>query len=181
MQNDDGTRIECSTCGRKFNPSAIDKHEKICQKVTNKKRKAFDPKEQRKAEGAAEIDSQNAYSKPFGRQQKKPATQAASKPAGKLPKWKQQSLQFRQAMNVGKPDQGGGAGGFNPSQEMSGAQETYDDRTECQWCNRKFNEEAAKRHIPLCETKHKANLMKMGGKAGASKRGTQIGFRGKKY
>ena len=51
---------------------------------------------------------------------------------------------------------------------MSAPVETYDDRTECKWCTRKFNEEAAKRHIPHCEAKYKANLMKTG--AGAKRK-----------
>jgi hypothetical protein len=33
--------------------------------------------------------------------------------------------------------------------------EQLDDRVECKWCNRKFNENAANRHIPLCEKKYK--------------------------
>jgi len=63
----------------------------------------------------------------------------------------------------------------------------HDDRIECQWCGRKFNEEAGKRHMPHCEQKHKQNLMKNGGKAGGkvggpaggkvTKRGTQVGFK----
>jgi hypothetical protein len=48
----------------------------------------------------------------------------------------------------------------------------HDDRTECKFCGRKFAEEAAKRHIPHCEEKHKKNLMKNGGKPAAPKRGT---------
>jgi hypothetical protein len=30
---------ECYSCGRKFNPKAMEKHEKICQKVFVEKRK----------------------------------------------------------------------------------------------------------------------------------------------
>lgn len=45
---------------------------------------------------------------------------------------------------------------------MQMSAETYDDRVQCKFCNRKFNEEAAKRHIPVCEGKFKANQMKMG-------------------
>ena len=44
-----------------------------------------------------------------------------------------------------------------------------DGRTECKFCSRKFNEEAAKRHIPHCEEKYKKNMMKNGGKPAAPK------------
>jgi hypothetical protein len=55
-----------------------------------------------------------------------------------------------------------------------------DDRIECKWCGRKFNEESGKRHMPHCEEKYKKNLMKNGGKPPAqAKRGTQIGFKKK--
>lgn len=40
--------MECSEgCGRKFNPDSISKHENICRKVFQKKRKAFNAQEQR--------------------------------------------------------------------------------------------------------------------------------------
>jgi len=53
---DDGVREPCNTCGRKFNSAALEKHEKICQKVFVQKRKAFDMKDARKADGMAEIE-----------------------------------------------------------------------------------------------------------------------------
>lgn len=60
------------------------------------------------------------------------------------------------------PSSGGGASNFNPSYGVS---EPVDDRIECQWCGRKFNETAGNRHIPVCEKKYKENMMKQGGKA----------------
>lgn len=53
---DDGVREPCNTCGRKFNSAALEKHEKICQKVFIQKRKAFDMKDARKADGMAEVE-----------------------------------------------------------------------------------------------------------------------------
>jgi hypothetical protein len=57
--------------------------------------------------------------------------------------------------------------------------EQSDDRVECKWCNRKFNEHAAKRHIPVCENKYKETQLK--GKGAAVKGGaankTGMGFR----
>lgn len=32
---------ECGSCGRRFNEEAIDKHERICNKVFQQKRKEF--------------------------------------------------------------------------------------------------------------------------------------------
>jgi hypothetical protein len=56
--------------------------------------------------------------------------------------------------------------------------EQLDDRTECKWCNRKFNEQAADRHIPLCEKKYKEMQMKNKGGAAATKANkTGIGFK----
>jgi len=37
-----------------------------------------------------------------------------------------------------------------------------DDRVPCEFCGRKFAEISAARHIPYCETKYKAALMKNG-------------------
>lgn len=53
---DDGYREPCSSCGRKFNSEALAKHERICQKVFVEKRKAFDVKGMRKAEGSQEVE-----------------------------------------------------------------------------------------------------------------------------
>lgn len=39
---DDGELHPCPTCGRKFVQKTFDRHIKICEKVTTKKRKVFD-------------------------------------------------------------------------------------------------------------------------------------------
>ncbi len=81
----------------------------------------------------------------------------AEKPVGggsKAAKWKAQSEMFRAALRAAK---GAEEGPGNEAQvaAQQAIMEKYDDRTECKWCNRKFNEEAANRHIPLCEKKYK--------------------------
>ena len=89
-------------------------------------------------------------------------------------------MQFRQAVGPVKPaaDSGGGASNFNPSMEAS---EAFDDRVQCEYCGRKFAEKTAERHIPHCETKYKAQLMKNGPppRAGgpAKKRAPSYGMR----
>lgn len=46
-------------------------------------------------------------------------------------------------------------------------EEIIDDRVQCQFCNRKFNDKAAERHIPFCEEKFKKNQIKGGTLKGA--------------
>lgn len=95
-------------------------------------------------------------------------------------------MQFRQAVGPAKPaaDSGGmgGMGGgaasnFNPSFDAS---EAMDDRVQCEFCGRKFAEKTAERHIPHCETKYKAQLMKNGpprASGPAKKRAPSYGMR----
>ena len=45
--------LECDSCGRSFNPVAMSKHSKICQKVFVEKRKKFNVEEQRKPTDAS--------------------------------------------------------------------------------------------------------------------------------
>jgi len=166
-----GQLIQCSTCERKFNQKALERHEKICVKVFQQKRKAFNVAEQRKAtdatgKGVEEINGGGGglsnYKPKLAGKRAMPGnprsgaeSASASKPAGKIPKWKLQSMQFRQAVGpVDKPSDGGGASNFNPSMEPS---IDTDDRVQCEFCGRKFAEKTAERHIPHCETKYKAN------------------------
>ena len=92
-------------------------------------------------------------------------------------------MQFRQAVGPVKSSNesaggGGAASNFNPSMEAS---EAMDDRVQCEFCGRKFAEKTAERHIPHCETKYKAQLMKNGppkaSGAAARKRAPSYGMR----
>ena len=69
---------------------------------------------------------------------------------------------------------GGGAAGYSAA-EM----EAPDDRVLCQFCGRKFAEKTAERHIPHCESKYKANLMKNGPPraGGGARRNPSVGMR----
>ena len=68
---------------------------------------------------------------------------------------------FRAAMRAARTTDdepsSGFSGGMGGGASAAVNMEQYDDRTECKWCNRKFAEETAKRHIPVCEQKYKAN------------------------
>jgi hypothetical protein len=152
------------------------------------KRKVFDVKQVREEAIKAEMkDSDYRPAPSKGGPKKKQASAAATedKPisaaASKKAKWKAQSEMFRAAMRAARttdddPSPGfGGGGGGSAAVNM----DQFDDRTECKWCNRKFAEETAKRHIPVCEQKFKANQMKMKGSAAAVKAGktTTGGFK----
>ena len=81
-----------------------------------------------------------------------------------MSKWKMQSLQFRQAMRSTKDvEDDYGATNFGGGAARAPAQ-TFEDPSykQCPSCQRKFCEDAANRHIPLCAQKAKANAMKTG-------------------
>ena len=146
---------QCPQCSRKFTPAAYSRHAKICAKVFMQKRRAFDASEKRKIEDENAVP---AYGK------KKTAAAAAKKKASKvgggaggIPKWKLQSLQFRQAMKAANGGGGDGGGGFMSDPESDQinqqlAQMASDSLIPCPHCNRRFNEKAAERHIPKCQS-----------------------------
>jgi hypothetical protein len=57
---------------------------------------------------------------------------------------------FRNAMKAAR---GGGKQGGDNFVDLSSQ---YDDRKECPNCKRKFNSQAAEKHIPRCNAKHRA-------------------------
>lgn len=95
--------VQCDTCGRKFNPTALARHTKVCEKVKSKPKKIFD-----------------AVNKLWKKESdiEKPA------PAPKTPKVKRRPL---------KPE------------------DTY---KTCDFCGRKFCENAFDRHVEFCKEKN---------------------------
>ena len=110
---DDQDRVECEECGRKFNNDAFEKHAKICQKVFQSKRKAFDPKKQRVVDSEhAAILKQKEY------EEKKKAklgvkaqnSLGAKNNMKKGSKWKKQSEELRAILKANKTHDGFGVG-----------------------------------------------------------------------
>lgn len=83
----------CPSCGRSFNSQALQRHQKICQKVFKKKRKAFNTANQRIAE-----PEQLSLMKQ-GQMEMKKNPKLNNKKTGAIPKWKLQSMQFRSMCN----------------------------------------------------------------------------------
>eukprot|EP00347_Sterkiella_histriomuscorum_P008408 403345206 len=71
----------------------------------------------------------------------------------KSTKWRQKSEMFRQAMKAAR------GGGGDAGQADLAAQ--YDDRKQCPNCKRKFNEQAAEKHIKLCNQKYRQKGVKV--------------------
>jgi hypothetical protein len=124
--------------------------------------------------GGGPIGGGNDYYKPPSKgttTAKKAPPQEKPLAGAKVPKWKAQSEMFRAAMRAAakSDDEPGGGMAFSaPTIEQ------HDDRTECRHCGRKFNEQAAERHIPLCEKK--AREMKNKAAASNIKNKTGINF-----
>lgn len=160
-EEDDGERYECPDCGKGFKPSSFEKHVKICKKVFQKKRAAFDMKNQRilDKEHAEILKNAERTEKVVkkGKEIKKSKTKV---------NWKAQSEQFRMAMRanstVNENTTMGGNFSSKPTLNQKGneAYEAYDDRTHCNLCNRKYNETAYDKHLPMCERKNKENAIK---------------------
>ena len=95
MPNENENIAPCPHCGRKFNEISFPKHVNNCQKVFQKKRKAFNTQKQRI------IDSEQASLMRQGALEAK-RNPKLNKPKGGIPKWKLQSMEFRAICNPGK-------------------------------------------------------------------------------
>ena len=114
MPNEDEITSPCPHCGRKFNQISFPKHVKNCQKVFQKKRKAFNTQKQRI------IDSEQASLMRQGALEAK-RNPKLNKPKGGIPKWKLQSMEFRSICNPGKANKirkEMGFGGMNMNNKM---------------------------------------------------------------
>ena len=95
MPDENEVTTPCPHCGRNFNQISFPKHVKNCQKVFQKKRKAFNTQKQRI------IDSEQASLMRQGALEAK-RNPKLNKPKGGIPKWKLQSMEFRAICNPGK-------------------------------------------------------------------------------
>jgi len=76
--------IQCGTCERKFNAKALERHAKICVKVFQTKRAAFDVAEQRKATDASGKGMEaDPYSGGSSYKPKMPGNRGAGRGAGR--------------------------------------------------------------------------------------------------
>ncbi|XP_008106676.1 zinc finger C2HC domain-containing protein 1A [Anolis carolinensis] len=126
--------LPCKICGRTFFSNALRKHLPICQKTATRKRKAFDSSRQR-AEG-----TDISVVKPL-----KPRPDPPKKPSNWRRKHEELIAAIRSAKGVDRVLKEGGK--LPPPPPPS-----YDpDYIQCPYCQRRFNESAADRHINFCK------------------------------
>lgn len=70
-------------------------------------------------------------------------------PANRLPKWKRDHMAFQAAVNAGRQITAAQAAG-RPLPPPEPSLDECDDRVPCPHCGRRFNANAAERHIPKC-------------------------------
>ncbi|KAJ6660143.1 hypothetical protein lerEdw1_018070 [Lerista edwardsae] len=126
--------LTCNTCGRHFVAEALARHEPICKKVFNKKRKPFNSLKQRLQ--GTDIPTVKMKPPPKSQPEKKS-------------NWRQQHENFIAAirsaklasiaMKEGRPLPPPPPPTINP------------DYIQCPYCLRRFNEHAAERHINFCK------------------------------
>ncbi|PKU30482.1 zinc finger c2hc domain-containing protein 1a [Limosa lapponica baueri] len=155
-----GDLLPCKICGRTFFPAALKKHGPICQKTSAKKRKTFDSSRQR-AEGT-DIPTV----KPL-----KPRPEPPKKPSN----WRRKHEEFIATIRAAKGLNLKDGGKLPPPPPPS-----YDpDYIQCPYCQRRFNENAADRHINFC--KEQAARITNKGKLAADTKGklptrTQVNY-----
>ncbi|XP_070709357.1 zinc finger C2HC domain-containing protein 1A isoform X2 [Pempheris klunzingeri] len=143
--------VHCNTCKRAFFPKVLEKHAKICQKSATKRRKVFDSSRQR-AEG-----TDIPVLKPL-----KPKAGPPKKPSNWRKKHEDFIATIRAAKAVTQVMKDGGPLPPPPPP-------TYDpDYVQCPYCQRRFNEGAADRHIKFCQ--EQAARMPNKGKQGDAKK-----------
>lgn len=180
--------IRCEDCGRSFNENAMEKHERICKKVFIDKRKKFNSAAAR----LGELENANELinnAKQIEKQVRKVTESRgpASSPKGSankpMPKWKKESIEFRQQMLAAKAAQGDGEAAVKAAalQKELGANTSVDpDKCACPHCGRTFNKEAAERHINICLKTFGSNKGRLvrGGGTNAAAGGPAVGARG---
>ncbi|XP_059555589.1 zinc finger C2HC domain-containing protein 1B [Myotis daubentonii] len=136
MQGEDGNQnlFPCEVCGRRFAADVLERHGPICKKLFNKKRKPFSSVKQR---------LQGTYFPTVSL-----APQSKPQPVRKA-NWRQQHEDFiiaiqsakqcSLAMKEGRPLPVPPPASINP------------DYIQCPYCLRRFNENAASRHINFCK------------------------------
>jgi len=136
---DSADLVPCSLCGRRFHPDRISKHEMAC-----KKQQASDAKR------AAKIAAKQAARPP------RPSTApGVGGPGGqsnsKNDAWKSKHQEFQDAIKYAKQMAAAQKAGISVASLPPPPRSENPDYVPCPHCGRRFNQQAAERHIPACK------------------------------
>jgi hypothetical protein len=147
----DGPTFPCPDCGRFFAEGPFQRHARICKKVFASKRKVFDSSKKR-AEAIPELKEFRVH----GRQRESKPEPSHSE------RWREQSNAFRMAMRAARAYSTNKDAPINPPVIDSSLKQ-------CPNCLRRFSENAALRHIPICKNiVNKPVTLRKGGGMNAS-------------
>lgn len=132
--------IQCKNCDRNFAEDRIEKHETICEKTHNKKRKKFDMKKARVkgTDAAVFLKMQNQSNTKYQAAQKKND-------------WRKKRAEFHEALKCAKLAQKHLAAGGNLKDLPPPPLSDTSDYLQCPYCSRRFSQSVAERHIPKCK------------------------------
>uniref|UniRef100_A0A8C8GHV3 Zinc finger C2HC domain-containing protein 1A n=1 Tax=Oncorhynchus tshawytscha TaxID=74940 RepID=A0A8C8GHV3_ONCTS len=138
--------IPCKICGRSFFTKVLKKHTPICQKAAAKKRKVFDSGRQR-AEGTEISTIKPIKSKP--------------EPPKKQSNWRRKHEDFiatiRAAKGITQVMKDGDPYPLlhhPPTTQIISSDCVVPDYIQCPFCERRFSENAADRHMKFCKEQH---------------------------
>ncbi|XP_017044262.1 zinc finger C2HC domain-containing protein 1C [Drosophila ficusphila] len=146
----EGTAL-CRHCGRHFNTDRLGKHEAVCQRMVSTKRKIFDAAKQR-VEGT---EAEKYNRKPKGMRTQTSSYSSAAQQKGlttgvKKNNWRKKHEEFIQSIRAAKQVQLHLARGGKLSDLPPPPPSENPDYIQCPHCGRRFNQQAAERHIPKC-------------------------------
>ncbi|EDW16184.2 zinc finger C2HC domain-containing protein 1C isoform X2 [Drosophila mojavensis] len=150
----EGTKT-CRFCGRHFNIDRLAKHEDVCQRTMNTKRKIFDAAKQRVKGTDNEKYNKGQQKSNLSRSQStysSAAQQKGLKTGVKKSNWRKKHEEFIEAIRAAKKVQAHLARGGKLSDLPPPPPSENPDYIQCPHCGRRFNEQAAERHIPRCAT-----------------------------
>ncbi|EDV43765.1 uncharacterized protein Dana_GF16356 [Drosophila ananassae] len=149
----EGTAL-CRFCGRHFNTDRLAKHEAVCQKTMSTKRRIFDASKQRIVGTEAEkFNRKPTKGMPRSQSSYSSAAQQKGLTTGvKKNNWRKKHEEFIQSIRAAKQVQAHLARGGKLSDLPPPPPSENPDYIQCPHCGRRFNQQAAERHIPKCET-----------------------------
>uniref|UniRef100_A0A1A9VLJ7 C2HC/C3H-type domain-containing protein n=1 Tax=Glossina austeni TaxID=7395 RepID=A0A1A9VLJ7_GLOAU len=143
----------CRYCQRHFNEDRLSKHEDVCKKMINRKRKIFNATVHRVKGTEAEVYLKKVEKGPrYGSAAAAHNMKMEPNAAVKKSNWRKKHEEFVIAIREAKKVQAYLAKGGKLSDLPPPPPSENPDYIQCPHCSRRFNEAAAERHIPKCAT-----------------------------